>query len=236
MIFVFDVETIPDRHMLQDILDAPEASLPELREMGGEELARNSEQFLPPLYQQMVAWTGLWIEPTGQPRQKIGWHGCDEKQGLEQLFQTLLTYKDFSLIHHNGRRFDLPLLLYRSMKHQLQMPMRLNKRDITYRYSDQNVDLMDLLSNFGASSWPRLEHLAQLIGFPTKQVARGELVLKLFEENDLERVERYCHEDVMTTYLVWLHYKHAVGEMSADFFTNLRDRAITKLSEIQDEA
>jgi predicted PolB exonuclease-like 3'-5' exonuclease len=233
MIFVFDIETIPDASLLRQILDRPEASLTELREIGGEKLARNNEEFLPPMYHQMVSWTGLWIEPTGQPRQKKGWHGTNEQEGLELLFQTLLTYKDFSLIHHNGRSFDLPLLLYRSMKYRTQMPMRLQKYDITYRYSDQNTDLKDLLSNFGASSWPKLSHLASLVGFPSKQVAREEVVLNLFEQGELAKIERYCHEDVMSTYLIWLHYKHAIGDMSADFFENLRERALAKLQEIQ---
>ncbi|MGM0589265.1 MAG: ribonuclease H-like domain-containing protein [Bacteroidota bacterium] len=234
MIFVFDLETIPDGPLLSEILDQPDADLAELRKKGGEQLARNQEEFLPPMYHQMVAWTGLWIDPTGQPRQKQGWHGSNEKEGLELLFQTLLTYKDFSLTHHNGRSFDLPLLLYRSMKYQLQMPMRLNKRDITYRYSDHNTDLKETLSNFGASSWPKLAHLAALVGFPAKQVARGDQVLELYEQNELERIERYCHEDVMSAYLIWLHYKHAIGDISADFFANLRERALAKLEEIQE--
>ena len=37
----------------------------------------------------------------------------------------------------------------------------------------------------------------------------------------------------MATYLVWLHLKFTTGELQSEFFHNLRDRATSKLLEIQ---
>lgn len=233
MFFVFDVETIPDFDFIRQVIENPETNEDELLIQASEELARNSSGFLPPMYQKMISWVGLWIENNGVPKQKAGWHGTDEEEGLEELFDTLSTYKDFGLVHHNGRGFDLPLLTYRALKHGLQMPKRLNHYDIKYRYSNDNVDLLDEFSNYGASSWPKLKHLGYLIGIPFKQTGEGNEVLRMFREDKLEEIEHYCHEDVMATYVVWLHLKYTVGDISKDLFDNLNDRAMNKLREIQ---
>ena len=233
MFFVFDVETIPDFDFIRQVIENPETNEDELLIQASEELARNSSGFLPPMYQKMISWVGLWIENNGVPKQKAGWHGTDEEEGLQELFDTLSTYKDFGLVHHNGRGFDLPLLTYRALKHGLQMPKRLNHYDIKYRYSSDNVDLLDEFSNYGASSWPKLKHLGYLIGIPFKQTGEGNEVLRMFREDKLEEIEHYCHEDVMATYVVWLHLKYTVGDISKDLFDNLNDRAMNKLREIQ---
>ena len=235
MFFVFDVETIPDFEFVRQVIDSPETDEDELLIQASEKLARNSSGFLPPMYHKMISWVGLWIENNGMPKQQVGWHGTDEKEGLEKLFDALSTYKDFGLVHHNGRGFDLPLLTYRALKHGLQMPKRLNHYDIKYRYSNDNVDLLDEFSNYGASSWPKLKHLGYLIGIPFKQTGEGNEVLKMFREDKLAEIEHYCYEDVMATYVVWLHLKYTVGDIDKELFDNLNDRAMNKLNEIQQE-
>lgn len=233
MFFVFDVETIPDFEFVRQIIQDPEENEDDLLIQASEELARNSSGFLPPMYHKVISWVGLWIENNGVPKQKAAWNGTDEKEGLEELFKVLGTYKDFGLVHHNGRGFDLPLLTYRALKHGLQMPKRLNHYDIKYRYSNDNVDLIDEFSNYGASSWPKLKHLGHLIGIPVKQTGEGNEVLRMFREGKLDEIEHYCYEDVMGTYVVWLHLKYTVGDITKELFNNLNERAMNKLKEIQ---
>lgn len=233
MYFVFDIETVPDFEFVRSVISEPEEENDALLLQAGEELARNQSGFLPPMYHRMISWVGLWIENSGAPRQKVSWNGEDEVEGLKQLFQALGTYKDFGLIHHNGRGFDLPLITYRAMKHGLQMPSRLNHHDIRYRYSNQNVDLIDEFSNYGASSWPKLKHLGYLIDIPFKQTGEGNEVLDMYREGKMEAIEHYCYEDVMATYVVWLHLKYTVGDISEEVFKNLKERAMNKLQEIQ---
>jgi 3'-5' exonuclease len=234
MYFVFDVETIPDFDFLRAVLNNHDSDEEDLLLEASEKLTRNQSGFLPPMYHRMVSWVGLWIENDGKPKQKVSWNGNDEKQGLNEIFDTLLTYKDFGLIHHNGRGFDLPLLTYRAMKYGMQMPLRLNHRDIRYRFSSVNVDLMDEFSNYGASSYPKLKHLGYLIDVPFKQTGEGNEVLDMYKNGDLNKIEHYCYEDVMATYIVWLHMKFTVGDIHVESFTNLRDRAMNKLTEIQE--
>ena len=233
MLFVFDVETIPDFEFIRTVVSEPELNEDDLLVLASEELARNTTGFLPPMYHRMISWVGLWVENGGKPVQKVGWHGEEEADGLLKLFDTLLTYKDFGLIHHNGRGFDLPLITYRSMKHNLQMPLRLSHYDIRYRFSKVNIDLMDEFSNYGASSYPKLKHLGQLIGVPFKQTAEGNEVLQMYRGGKLKEIEHYCYEDVMATYVVWLRMKFTTGDISKDVFENLNERAVGKLKEIQ---
>lgn len=235
MLFIFDVETVPDFEFVRRVLNDQDTEEDELLIKASEQLARNSSGFLPPMYHRMVSWVGLWVENNGKPVQKAGWNGDDEKEGLLELFDTLLTYKDFGLIHHNGRGFDLPLLTYRSMKHNLQMPTRLNHYDIRYRFSKVNIDLMDEFSNYGASSYPKLKHLGHLIDVPFKQTAEGNEVLAMYREDKLAEIEHYCYEDVMATYVVWLRMKYTTGEISEEIFSNLNERALNKLNEIQEK-
>lgn len=233
MFFIFDVETIPDFNFVRQVIAQPEENEDDLLLQASEELAYNKSGFLPPMFHRVISWVGLWIENNGSPRQKVSWHGTDEKAGLKSLFDTLSTYKDFGLIHHNGRGFDLPLLTYRAMKHNMQMPVRLNHYDIKYRYSSDNIDLLDEFSNYGASSWPKLKHLGYLIDIPFKQTGEGNEVLAMYRRNELPEIEHYCYEDVMATYVVWLHLKYTVGDINRELFDNLNDRAMGKLREIQ---
>ena len=233
MFFIFDVETIPDFKFVRKVLQDQESDNDILLERASEELARNKSGFLPPMFHRMVSWVGLWIENTGEPRQKVAWNGENEKEGLKQLFDAINTYRDFGLIHHNGKGFDIPLITYRAMKHGLQMPLRMNDHEIRYRYSKQNVDLVDEFSNYGASSWPKLKHLGYLIDIPFKQTGEGNEVLAMYQEGKLDDIEHYCYEDVIATYIVWLHMKHTIGDIPEDAFNNLNERALAKLKEIQ---
>lgn len=236
MYFVFDVETVPDFEFLRRVVDGPADDEDLLLEQASEQLTRNKAGFLPPMYHRVVSWVGLWIDPACNPKAKHGWNGQDERTGLEMLMSVLAEYKDFAVVHHNGRGFDLPLLTYRCLKHGLQMTSRLNHYDIKYRYSKQNVDLVDEFSNYGASSFPKLKHLGQLIGIPFKQTGEGNQVLDMFRAGQLAEIEHYCYEDVLATYLVWLHLRHTTSDISTESFRHLSERAHLKLTEIQQQA
>lgn len=233
MFFVFDIETVNDFDFIRTVLEDPDEDEETMMLQAAEQLSRGGSGFMPPMYHRMISWVGLWIENNGMPKQKVSWSGEEEKEGLRSLFDALGTYKDFGLIHHNGRSFDLPVLLYRAMKHGLQMPARLSHYDIQYRYSNDNVDLMDEFSNYGASSWPKLKHLGRLIGIPFKKTGEGGDVLRMYRDGELEQIERYCYEDVMGTYIVWLHLRFTTGAIDRELFENLKERALNKLSDIQ---
>jgi len=236
MFFVFDLETVPDIELLRAAVDGASDDDDLLLEQATEQISRNKSGFMPPMFHKIVSWVGLWIENNGEPRNKVSWSGDNEKEGIQKLFEALSAFKDFGLIHHNGKGFDLPVITYRAMKYGLQVTTRLNTYDIKYRFSKVNVDLMDEFSNFGASVAPKLKHLGLLINIPFKQTAEGNAVFEMYKKGEIEQIEHYCYEDVMATYLVWLHLKFTTSELQQDTFINLRDRATSKLQEIQNRS
>lgn len=233
MYFIFDFESIPDFELIRTVVEDASDEDDLLLEQASVQIAHNKSGFLPPMFHRLVAWVGLWVDNNGEPKQKLSWSGENEVEGLQKFIFALNTYKDFGLIHHNGRGFDLPLLTYRAMKHGLQLPLRMNNYEIRYRYSKSNIDLVDEFSNFGASSWPKLKHLGVLIGVPFKQTGEGNEVLQMYRDQKIPHIEHYCYEDVMATYLIWLHLKYTVGDIAAEQFNNLKSRAMDKLVEIQ---
>jgi hypothetical protein len=236
MFFVFDTETIPDIDLIRSSVVGDADTEEALLELATEQLAKNKQGFLPPMYHRMVCWVGLWVDESCNPKALHRWVGVDEAEGIRELMQVLREYKDFGIVHHNGKGFDLPLLTYRSMKHHIQMVSRLGHHEIKYRYSKHNIDLVDELSNFGASSWPKLKQLGLLIGVPFKQTAEGDRVIDMFKAQQLEQIEQYCTEDVMATYIVWLNYRHTTGELKTDHYQHLLERAIQKLKHLQTSA
>ncbi len=233
MFFVFDIETIPDFDFLEQVVEGTWETRDELLDLASEQIAKNKSGFLPPMYHRVVSWVGLWIDDACNPRAKHAWSGHDEKDGLMQLMTVLSEYKDFGVVHHNGKGFDLPLITYRCLKHGLQMTSRLSHYDIKYRFSKQNVDLVDEFSNFGASSWPKLKHLGLLVGIPFKQTGEGNQVLTMYDEGQLAEIEHYCYEDVLATYLIWLNLRHTLSEIRTEAFQHLHVRAVQRLQLIQ---
>lgn len=250
MYFIFDLETVPDLALIRSMLEqepvtadewSDEENIPTLEELSDQacidiaakRVGRGASEFLPPMFHKIVSWVGLWVDAKGQPKQKEAWSGENENEGLKTLFQELLTYKDFNLIHHNGRGFDLPVMEYRALKFSLQMPPRLSHREIKYRFSANNVDLVDEFSNYGASSWPKLKHLGMLIDIPFKQVSEGNIVYEQYVKGEFKNIENYCYEDVMATYIIWLHLEYTRSHIKENEFENLKSRALNKLREIQ---
>ncbi len=233
MYFVFDIETIPDFDFLEGVTEGSWENRDQLLEMAAEQLAKNKSGFLPPMYHKIVSWVGLWVDDACNPKAKHAWSGHDEKAGLEHLMSVLSEYKDFGVVHHNGKGFDLPLITYRCLKHGLQMTSRLGHYDIKYRFSKHNVDLVDEFSNFGASSWPKLKHLGLLIGIPFKQTGEGNQVLAMYDDGQLAEIEHYCYEDVLATYLIWLNLRHTLSDIRTESYQHLHTRAVQRLQQIQ---
>ena len=78
------------------------------------------------------------------------------------------------LISWNGNGFDLPVIRYRAMLHGVPMPA-LYRTDGEWkwnnyqgRYHDMHVDLMDVLSGYGASRFVGLGKMCDLLQIPSK--------------------------------------------------------------------
>jgi predicted PolB exonuclease-like 3'-5' exonuclease len=229
---VFDTETIPDVDLLKTVVTGTYDSEDALLAAASEQIAQNKAGFLPPMFHRMVSWAALITDQQGKPMGKASWVGENEKEGLKQLFEIFDQYPTFTAVHHNGRGFDLPMLTYRAMRHAIPLPVYMTKYEFKNRYSRINIDIQEELSQYGASSWPKLKHLGALVGIPVKTVAEGNQVLEMWRAGELKRIELYCYEDVLGTYLIWLTLRLINSEITAEQFSDLRARARRKLEEV----
>lgn len=123
------------------------------------------------------------------------------------------------LVTWNGRSFDAAVLKQRSLVHGLaaqQWHMTDPRFGYDYRYeSNWHCDLMDVLSDFGASPRLGLDEAAQALGFPGKWNGAGELVAAQAASGDYAAINRYCEGDVLNTYLLYLRWAHFSTRISA---------------------
>lgn len=129
-------------------------------------------------------------------------------------------YRRPTLVTFNGRGYDLPLLETAAYRYGLSLPnwYKMNARNFEqprYRYNqDAHLDLMDLLSNFGASRLTGgLNLLANLIGKPGKTGVDGSMVQGMHDEGRTDEINDYCRCDVLDTYFVFLRSQVLVGKL-----------------------
>jgi predicted PolB exonuclease-like 3'-5' exonuclease len=96
----------------------------------------------------------------------------------------------------------------------------------SYRYSTEwHFDLMDVLSDFGASRAVKLDEVSKLLGFPGKFGIEGSHVKELYEEGRIAEIRDYCETDVLNTYLVYLRHKLHTADLTKEAY----NRAISEV-------
>lgn len=120
-----------------------------------------------------------------------------EKEILERFWAVVKNYQQ--VVTFNGRSFDAPYILIRSMAHGLKATKNL----VPNRYApDLHCDLKDQLQFYGALSRGFNFHLAcRALGIasPKANGITGYDVPKLFKKKKYELIARYCLDDVRAT-------------------------------------
>ncbi|PSR21916.1 MAG: 3'-5' exonuclease [Sulfobacillus acidophilus] len=223
---VFDIETIPDasigRRWLNveptcDDAEVRRRMLAARREQTGQE-----SDFLKPPFHQVVAIAAALIDEEGILRRlgPLGQPHDSEPELLRAFFHAIESLGP-RLVGWNTSGFDLPTLVYRAMRHHLAIPAFYHVGEPYHGYrkrydEESHLDLMDILSGYGASARVSLDEAAMLLGVPGKLEVDGRDVVDLFEGGDIDRIRQYCSHDVLTTTLIFLAYAHHRGWLSED--------------------
>jgi predicted PolB exonuclease-like 3'-5' exonuclease len=151
---------------------------------------------------------------------RIGIIGDDKDEaGVLGDFARFLDRHKPTMITFNGRGFDLPVIAARSMKHGQPLNYYYRDRDVRYRFSAEgHMDLLDFLSDFGASKRSRLDVWAKLAGMPGKVGVDGKDVGPLVHAGRLQEVKDYCLCDVVQTAAVFLRTQLVRGELTPDTY------------------
>ena len=122
----------------------------------------------------------------------------------------------------------------------------LTARPYFNRYTEDALDLCDVLSSFAPHTKASLNELSKIMGLPGKpeDIDGGE-VEKYFRDGRIKDIADYCESDVVNTYRVWLRYELFRGrltdtafqasEMNLAEFIKLRSDAKPHLAEIVQE-
>jgi predicted PolB exonuclease-like 3'-5' exonuclease len=127
------------------------------------------------------------------------------------------------LVTYNGNAFDLPVLRYRAMVNRVSAP-GLSARDYFRRYTEDALDLCDVLSSFDARSKVSLNDLCRILSLPGKPEGMdGSQVERYVNEGRIAEVAAYCESDVVNTYRVFLIHELFTGRLTSETLAESED-------------
>jgi predicted PolB exonuclease-like 3'-5' exonuclease len=120
--------------------------------------------------------------------------------------------------------FDLPVLRYRAMVHAIPA-IGLASRPYFHRYSDDAIDLCDVLASYSSQAKVSLHELCKVMGLLGKPNGiSGADVDGYHREGRIREIADYCEsDDVVNTYRVWLRYELFRGGLSYEGFRKSED-------------
>jgi predicted PolB exonuclease-like 3'-5' exonuclease len=212
-VIVWDLETVPDlvaAGRLHGMVGSTDADV----------RAELGEKF-PKLILHKIACVGALIafrEVQGWRISALGAPHIGERpeHDLIRDFTTRIAELKPLLVTYNGHSFDLPVLRYRAMVNRVAAH-GLFVRPYFHRFSDDAIDLCDVLGSFQSSSKVKLDDLAKALGFAGKpDEVDGSKVEEMVAAGRIEDVARYCESDVVNTYRIWLVYEFMRGALSQE--------------------
>jgi DNA polymerase elongation subunit (family B) len=142
-----------------------------------------------------------------------------EKEILEDFWQGVCEYD--VLVTFNGRVFDVPFLLHRSVINAVKPSHTFSQsRYLIKQSSPYHVDLMDELTMYGAmSKRPSLHLLLQAYGIESrKDEVDGSKVAELFQARRFREITQHNISDVIATaalYDKWKQYLAPIRFLNA---------------------
>jgi len=170
----------------------------------------------PPLHQHSIIAIGaLWLDERHRmKRLGIFAEGKEERHIIEE-FHAFVAGKEPLLVTFNGRKFDVPVLVLRSLRYGIPMPWFFRSRSYSLRYPPtRHLDLCDALADYGAAPFQSLNNVSALLGLRGKMEMDGGLVQEEFMKGNLKKIQSYCLKDVLLTacvYYRWLLVTGAIG-------------------------
>jgi predicted PolB exonuclease-like 3'-5' exonuclease len=212
-VIVWDLETVPDIEASARMLGLEDATEDLVRAQLGPGFAKR------PLHK--IACIGAIVAR----RTSFGWNveamgaphiGERDEAELIQAFVEKIRELRPKLVTFNGNSFDLPVLRYRAMVHRIAAP-GLQLRPYFKRYTEDALDLCDVLASFDAHARIKLDEICRILGLDGKPYGiDGAQVDAMVRAGQIVDVANYCESDVVNTYRLWLIYERFRGNLEAD--------------------
>ena len=159
---------------------------------------------------------------TGREIRMKTFHHSDEETLLKQFFDLLNnnTSKFSILCGHNAKEFDFPYICRRALINGLRLPEVLNIAG-KKPWEIAHIDTMELWKFGDYKAYTSLPLLCHVFGVPTpKDDISGADVARVYhEDNDLNRIARYCEKDVVALIQLFLKMRGAAMVAEGDVYT-----------------
>ena len=218
---VFDIETIPDVAGLRLLHELPETLADsEVAEFAMQrQRAKNGSDFLPLHLQRIAVISCALRSDEGFRVWSLSEPKSNEGEIIQRFFDGVEKFTP-QLVSWNGGGFDLPVLHYRGLMHNVTAPRYWDMGEGDYRdsrdfkwnnyisrYHSRHLDLMDLLAMYQARANAPLDQLARLMGLPGKLGMDGSAVWGAWCDGRIDEIRDYCETDVVNTWLVFLRFQ-----------------------------
>jgi hypothetical protein len=214
-VIVWDLETVPDLRGFAAANDLEGKSDDEIREAIGDKFPKH-------IYHSIIC-IGALVAHRENDSWSVDGLGAPsvEKRSEKELIASFvgrIAELQPQLVTFNGSSFDLPVLRYRAMVNGISAP-GLASRAYFNRYSEDAVDLCDVLASFSPQAKATLHEMSRVMGLPGKPSGiHGGEVEKYYREGKIREIADYCESDVVNTYRVWLRYELFRGRLSEAAF------------------
>jgi predicted PolB exonuclease-like 3'-5' exonuclease len=215
---IVDTESVPDGRLIQRVKYPDETLTPEeaiaRAQAEARQNSRDGSDFLPVTFQVPVA---VAIVKVGSDFSLQGLACLDapdfRPQEIVRKFWVGVARYRAKLVSFNGRGFDIPLLELAAFRWGYSVREHFyNSRN---RYNGNHIDLLDWLSNYGASRMAGgLNLLAKLLGKPGKMEVAGDQVYQMYCEGRFQEINDYCLCGTLDTYFVFLRTRVLLGELT----------------------
>jgi len=210
-IIVWDIESVPDLQRFAIANDLVGKSDSEIREHLGDKFPKH-------IYHSIIC-IGALVAHRETSRWKVDAIGAPHigertEKALISAFVARIAELEPQLVTFNGNSFDLPVLRYRAMLNEVAAP-GLSAHPYFNRYSEDAVDLCDVLASFSHNARATLDAISRAMGFPGKPegIAGGE-VESYFLQGRIKEVADYCETDVVNTYRIWMRHELFRGKLA----------------------
>ena len=222
-VLAFDIETVPDVEAGRRLYRLGELSD---RDTGRAMFALRRQEtgdseFLRHHLHRVVTISAVLRNAESLKVWSLGDETSSEAEIIRRFFDGIERYTP-TLVSWNGSGFDLPVLHYRSLKHEVAAPRywETGQDDTSFRFNnylsrfhERHTDLKDVLSAYQPRASAPLDEVAVLLGFPGKMGRSGADVWDQFLDGKIGEIRDYCETDALNTYLVYLRYELIRGNL-----------------------
>lgn len=219
-ICVFDCESVPDAALIRRLEGFEGEDLEVSQKMMQMQKADYGSEFLPLPFHQIVSICAVLCDEFGKFIKVNKIEGESEKAMIENFFRFIDKFKP-RLVSFNGKNFDMPVLVLRALKHNINAAAYLDATDKWNNYKTRYSEIKhcDLLESLGSGRGSRLDTICTMAGLPGKYDINGSQVMELFYAKEHEKIHEYCESDTLNTYMLFLKYELIKGNLAPSDYT-----------------